>query len=237
MPAVDCARVWQLNAMSLDIPGEDGEGPAIYDLQTDFPWMYEPNAPAADLLERVLKVRDLRELVRGSAERLMRVCVGLSAEGRCDPEEQALQMICMLRIALLDRNNDGAPHTGRHLTRMFLPVTLFVHSASALPVCLYEMKHRRTGGICKLVGRLKGVLVLGTMVHLSENQINGARLHAAWHGRACGPSPLRGCQACRLLAACARLQAAAGRRRSALRWRRCWRSSRRCRRARAPCPS
>lgn len=47
----------KLNALSLDIPGEDGKGPPIYDLQTDFPWAFAPAAPGAEMLERVLRVR------------------------------------------------------------------------------------------------------------------------------------------------------------------------------------
>ena len=55
----------KLNALSLDIPGEDGKGPPIYDLQTDFPWAFAPAAPGAEMLERVLRARGPRFSVGG----------------------------------------------------------------------------------------------------------------------------------------------------------------------------
>ncbi len=92
----------QLNAMSLDIPGEDGEGPAIYDLQTDFPWMYEPNAPAADLLERVLKVRDLRELAMGQCGALHSCLIRPVSRGALRAGGPGIaNALCVLRFALV----------------------------------------------------------------------------------------------------------------------------------------
>ena len=68
MPDTSPGRVHgaQLNALSLDIPGEDGKGPPIYDLQTDFPWAFAPAAPGAEMLERVLRVHGPRFSVGGA---------------------------------------------------------------------------------------------------------------------------------------------------------------------------